>query len=120
MGGCAELYFQGWRINLKIWEVFLLRSRGCARGALGKSKNGDNGGIFRQRQESHRLEDGNTLRDFWLCGRLVGQMAVRTTRIVRRIVAIEVANNDCRERQQREQRQRNPQDTNCAPKGHSG
>jgi hypothetical protein len=62
---------------------------------MGKSKNGDKGGIFRQRQESHRLEDGNTLRNFWLCGRLVGQVAVWTPRIVRCIVAIKVANNNC-------------------------
>ena len=98
----------------------MLRGRGCTRGGLGKSKNSDEAGVFRQRQESHRLEDGNTLRDFWLCGRLVRQVAVWTPRIVRRIVAIEVANNNCGERHQREQRQRNPQDTNCAPKGHSG
>jgi hypothetical protein len=94
MGVCAGPRLQGWRIKLEIRDVFLLRGRGCARGGLGKSKDGDKGGIFRQRQESHRLEDGNTLRDFWLCGRLVGQVAVWAPRIVRRSLAIKVANNN--------------------------
>lgn len=68
---------------------------------------------FGQRQKSDRLEDGNDVSHFRLRRPLVGQMAIGTSRIVRGVVAIKVADDNGGERQQRERSERDCQDTDC-------
>ncbi len=52
-------------------------------------------------------------------GAWLGQMAVRAAGVVKRIVAIKVADNNGGENQQREKRQRNPNEPSCFTKRHT-
>jgi hypothetical protein len=75
-------------------------------------RDSDRSAIFRQRQGGDSLEYGNVPRGFWLRRCLVCQMAIRTSRIVRSIVTIPVADNNRGEDKQRKRCERNRQSTN--------
>lgn len=87
---------------------------------MAKNGNGDRNHLFRQRQESDRIEDRDALRGFYLGRRLVNQVAVGALGIVRRIVTIEVADDNCRKYYERDERQRNTEYANCLFHVHSG
>ncbi len=61
-----------------------------------------------QRQKSDELKSRNALGDFRLRGSLMRQMAIGAPRVIGRAVTIKVADDNCGEGQQRDERQRNP------------
>jgi hypothetical protein len=83
--------------------------------------NGRNSGrrIFRQRQTGNRQEHGNAVPGFRLRGHLMAQMAVRTLRLVHGIMVVPAADHYCGKDQQREQRQRDSQNSDCVSDRHS-
>ena len=96
-------------------------SRGwCAWCSLGKDRACGRISIFRQRQRSDRLENGDTLGSLDLVGSLVPQMTVRATRVLSGIVMIPVADDAGGKNQQRDQREGNPDYANRLLHGNSG
>jgi hypothetical protein len=75
--------------------------------------------IFRKRQTGNRQKYGRTVARFRLRGHLMAQMAVRTLRLVHRIMVVPAADDHRCEHQQCHQRQRNARDTQCVSDSHS-
>jgi len=75
--------------------------------------------IFRKRQTGNRQKYRHTLARFRLRGHLMAQMAVRTLRLIHRIMVVPAADDHRCEYQQCHQRQRNSRDTQCVSNSHS-